>query len=174
MQRSTVVVIGLFVALGAGCSKSSTDTARPAGESRDVAADPPAGNDRSLMVSGVYLDPGLASSCGITGLGAFFEFDSAQVEPGDSGALAQLATCLSSGPLQGQRVVVVGHADPRGTDEYNLKLGRSRAQSVEGFLVERGVTAANVAVETQGERGADPAQPEEWPYDRRVDIRLAP
>lgn len=173
MSKHLILFIGAFgLALAVGCSKTAADTARP-GPTQE-APEKPAVTTKALTVSSINLDPNLAQGCGITGVETFFEFDSAQVESADSGVLSLLATCLTSGPLQGRHIEVVGHADPRGPDEYNSKLGRSRAQSVEEFLVGRGVLEGNVAVSSKGEEGADPTTPAEWPYDRRVDIRLAP
>lgn len=165
-RSSFVLVLGLALA---GCGRSSPDTVAPV----DERPEPPQVTRRALSVSGINLDPGLASGCGITGVDTFFEYDSAQVEAADSGVLARLATCLTSGPLQGKHIEIVGHADPRGPDEYNAKLGRSRAQSVQDFLIDRGLSASVIAVSTMGEAGTDPADPAEWPYDRRVDVRLA-
>lgn len=160
-----------FAGVLGGCGKSSPDTATPA-PAGEVGA--PTTSRRPLTITGISLDPNLASGCGITGAEAFFEFDSAQVDAADTGVLAQLATCLASGPMQGRRIEVVGHADPRGSDEYNAKLGRSRAHSVQEFLVGRGMQSGAIVVSSAGELGADPNDPAEWPYDRRVDIRLAP
>jgi outer membrane protein OmpA-like peptidoglycan-associated protein len=171
MPKHLYLFIASFgLALAVGCTRTSADTAKPGPAEEPERA---GAQQRPLTVSSVTLDPTLASECGITGQQAFFEFDSAQVETADSGVLAQLATCVTSGPLQGQRLELVGHADPRGPDEYNAKLGRSRAQSVAEFLVGRGVMNSNIAVSSDGEAGADPTTPAEWPYDRRVDIRVA-
>lgn len=169
MKNGTLLVMSLGLGL-AGCGKSSPDTAAP-----ESAVDDPQDAQvkrRPLTTSSVSLDPNIAAACGITGVETFFEFDSAQVEPADSGVLTQLTACLTSGPLQGRPIEIVGHADPRGTDEYNARLGRSRAQSVQDFMIDRGLSATHIAVSTQGEAGTNPDDPAEWPYDRRVEIRL--
>lgn len=69
---------------------------------------------------------------------------------------------------------MVGHTDPRGSDRYNDELGRSRAESVREYLVFHGVGPDTVEFLSMGEAGADESSPAEWPYDRRVDIHLAP
>lgn len=162
-------VLGLALV---GCGKSSADTVKPVPVHE--ATEPPAVTVRPLTVSSINLDPNLASGCGITGVETFFEYDSAAVEARDSGVLAQLTTCLTSGPLQGRHIEIVGHADPRGPDEYNAKLGRSRAQAVQDFMIDRGLSASIIKVSTAGEADSSPADPAEWPYDRRVDVRLVP
>jgi peptidoglycan-associated lipoprotein len=129
--------------------------------------------DRSLSVTGVNIDPSLLSACGIPSANAFFEFDSAQVKTDDQNTLHLVAQCLASGPLMGQKVEIVGHTDPRGTDEYNYQLGKSRAQSVSEYLSGRGVGAGNVSVTSYGESMSSATDERGWAYERRVDIRLA-
>ena len=126
----------------------------------------------TLTVIGVQLDPSLAQLCKIALPKAFFEYDSANLRPRADDMLEQLATCLKSQPLQGRRIRVTGYADPRGSDEYNKKLGRSRAQSVADYLAERGVARERVQVVSRGEQQASGA-PSTYPFERRVDIQLA-
>ena len=129
--------------------------------------------DRSLSVTGVNIDPSLLSACGIPSANAFFEFDSAQVKTDDQNTLHLVGQCLSTGPLQGQRIEIVGHTDPRGTDEYNYQLGKSRAQSVSEYLSGHGVSAGNISITSYGESMASATDELGWSYERRVDIRLA-
>jgi peptidoglycan-associated lipoprotein len=127
-----------------------------------------------MTMSGVYLDPELTRLCGMAAPKAFFEFDSTVVEGADNSGLSSLAQCVSTGPLKGRKLELVGHADPRGTDAYNDQLGKSRAESVMDFLSTEGVPADRMTTRSEGERGADVTNADEWPYDRRVDIRLVP
>ncbi|HVY44762.1 MAG TPA: OmpA family protein, partial [Minicystis sp.] len=115
--------------------------------------------------------PNILEACKIQQRKAFFEFDSANLSTPDASTLEQVATCLTSGPLAGSEIVVVGHADPRGTDQYNMRLGMRRAESVRSFLVGRGVHAGAVQAESVGERGAIQDR-SGWAWDRRVGIRL--
>ena len=66
---------------------------------------------------------------------------------------------------------MIGRTDPRGTEEYNEKLGQERAKSVKDYLVKAGVEAARIETESRGKDDASPA-PEDWPSDRRVQIEL--
>lgn len=129
--------------------------------------------DRSLSVTGVNVDPSLLSACGLPSANAYFEFDSAQVKSDDQNTLGLVAQCLTTGPLQGQRIEIVGHTDPRGTDEYNYQLGKSRAQSVSDYLSARGVGGGNITVTSLGESMSNATDELGWSYERRVDIRLA-
>ena len=132
-------------------------------------------SDYPLVITGVFVEPTLASQCGLTmSPKAFFEFDSTNLDQRDAAVLKHIAQCLSTGPLAGRRVELVGRADPSGPDEYNRQLGRSRAEAVQQFMVDQGMQATNITVRSAGERMADPTDPSGWPLDRRVDIVLVP
>ncbi len=172
--RPLTLILGL--ALMPACARTSADKG-PVEEPSSPAAvstTPASTSTRSMTMSGVYLDPEIAKACGMAAPKAFFEFDSTVVEGADNSGLTALATCMSTGPLKDRKLELVGHADPRGTDEYNKQLGKSRADSVLDFLTTEGIPADRVSTRSEGERGADASNVDEWPYDRRVDIRLAP
>ncbi len=175
MQRTPALFTTLVAAaLAVGCSRSSADRAPASPEPESTAATPAAGSsERPLTVSGIYLDPEIRSGCGIAEVQTYFEFDSADVDPPVGTVLYQVAKCLESGALKGEKVRVVGHTDPRGSDRYNDELGKSRAQAVREYLVFQGVKHDAIEMLSMGEAGADEQNPAEWPYDRRVDIRLA-
>ena len=67
------------------------------------------------------------------------------------------------------RIVIEGHADSRGTSEYNLALGERRASAVRDYLVSLGIAADRMAVVSRGEEA--PACVEEnercWQQNRR-------
>jgi outer membrane protein OmpA-like peptidoglycan-associated protein len=172
--RSLALLLGL--ALVPACAGTNADKTRPvAEEPSQPAAAPTAANTRSETMSGVYLDPEIARLCGMASPAAYFEFDSAAVEGADNSGLLTLAACLSSGPLKGRQIQLVGHTDPRGSEEHNIQLGKTRADSVMQFLANEGaVPADRMKTLTEGEKGADPGDAAEWPYDRRVEIRLVP
>ena len=48
-------------------------------------------------------------------------------------------------------VIIEGHCDDRGTNEYNLALGEKRAQSAQSFLVELGIDASRLSTVSYGE-----------------------
>jgi peptidoglycan-associated lipoprotein len=68
---------------------------------------------------------------------------------------------------------LVGHADPRGSDEYNLVLANSRADGVKIFLLSRGLRGQQMATTSRGEMDAKGTDEATWAADRRVDILLA-
>jgi peptidoglycan-associated lipoprotein len=101
-----------------------------------------------------------------------FDFDQFQLLPEDRDILDQVATCITTGPLKGRKVYLVGRTDPRGTDEYNLALGDRRARSVVDYLKHLGVNGSQVAISTRGELDASGTDESSWRIDRRVDLQL--
>ena len=86
----------------------------------------------------------------------YFGFDRAEIQPGDADKVNAVAEALSGSPQN--KVLVEGHCDERGTEEYNRALGERRALSIRDILVERGVSADRIRTMTLGEdRPADPS-----------------
>ena len=113
--------------------------------------------------------------CGIedTGAAPKFDFDSALLSASDRSELDQLAKCMTSGPLAGKSIQLVGRADPRGEAEYNMNLGAIRANAVEHYLAQLGVSASRLATTSRGALDAQGHDDATWAVDRRVDLRLA-
>jgi peptidoglycan-associated lipoprotein len=101
-----------------------------------------------------------------------FDFDRSDLRDGERGLLQKVATCLTTGPLKGRALRLVGRADPRGETEYNFALGASRAESVRAYLMGLGLSAQNVATTSRGKLDATGTDEEGWQRDRRVDIDL--
>jgi peptidoglycan-associated lipoprotein len=99
-----------------------------------------------------------------------FAYDDAKLEDADTNVLAKVATCLTTGPLKGRSVELVGRADARGTVEYNMVLGDHRADQVLKFLQQRGV--ARVKETSRGALDAQGRDENGWREDRRVDLVL--
>lgn len=104
--------------------------------------------------------------------GALFSTNSAALRPRGKHLVDHLADCLLRGELRRESIVVVGYADPRGSEEYNQDLGLLRARSVQRRLSWRGVPRARVRVVSVGESRARGWGPESWQLDRRIEIRL--
>ena len=78
----------------------------------------------------------------------FFEYDSFQLTPEARQTLTRQAAWLKQ--YGNWRITVEGHADERGTREYNLALGERRASSVRAFLISQGIPANRVATISYG------------------------
>jgi peptidoglycan-associated lipoprotein len=120
----------------------------------------------------ISISADIRSSCGISDHDAYFPYDSATLETQDVAPLTALARCFSSGPLAGRAIRLVGHADPRGPDDYNMQLGLRRADSVEHYLDRHGVERQHVDTSSRGAADATGTDEAGWAKDRRVDVML--
>jgi peptidoglycan-associated lipoprotein len=102
-----------------------------------------------------------------------FDFDDAELLAEDRDVLEQVAKCVTTGPLKGSHLSLVGRCDPRGEVEYNMVLGDYRAESVHDYLAKLGVDPNAMAQTSRGELDAEGKDDEGWRRDRRVDVSLA-
>ena len=77
-----------------------------------------------------------------------FDFDKYDIRPGDAKILDGNATWLKSNNVL---VLIEGHCDERGTNEYNLALGERRAKATMNYLVGQGVQAGRITIISYGE-----------------------
>ena len=100
----------------------------------------------------------------------YFDFDRSDVRPEDRSIIEEHGRYLQSNP--NARVSLEGHADERGTREYNNALGESRAKAVRSLITLIGGTAQQVEILSYGEeRPANRGHDEQaWAENRRVEI----
>ena len=77
-----------------------------------------------------------------------FDFDKAVIRRGDVKILDASAGWLKANPEQ--LLLIEGHCDERGTNEYNLALGERRAKAAMSYLVSRGVEASRITLISYG------------------------
>jgi peptidoglycan-associated lipoprotein len=96
-----------------------------------------------------------------------FEFDKSDIRPDDRSLLDRKAAIM--GTNQSLRVRISGHADERGSDEYNLALGSRRAAAAKSYLVNKGIEASRIETVSYGEeRPLEPGHDENaWFANRR-------
>jgi len=101
----------------------------------------------------------------------YFDFDQSTLKEDGKDALKAHAAYLAANPAA--RVVLEGHADERGTVEYNLALGERRAMTVRRFLMANGAKAGQLQVVSFGEeRPAIVAHNRDaWSKNRRVEVK---
>jgi len=153
-----VVAFGVVV----GCSSKCGDTSG--------AVDPNAGYGAGS--NGAGMDNGMNSEeAALRAITTFyFEYDSSELKPEAMRALDVHAKDLKSA---GNRVVLEGHTDERGTREYNMALGERRAASVQRYLVLQGVSPAQLELVSYGEEkpAAMGSSEEAMAQNRRVELR---
>jgi peptidoglycan-associated lipoprotein len=101
-----------------------------------------------------------------------FDYDKSDIRADAQQVLMQKVEVLRANP--DVRIKITGHADERGSVEYNLALGMRRATSVKDFLAGYGIDAARFETASLGEeRPIDPAQTEEaWAKNRRAEFEI--
>ena len=146
-------LLGAFIALAVGCKKkppTTTPEATPpppavteAPPTPAPTAPPPAVRETDVLSQ----DLQTLNSKGYL-KDAFFDFDKADLRDDARTALAADAQWLKQyGSI---KVLVEGHCDERGTEEYNLSLGQKRASSVKDYLVSLGVEGSRVNTVSYG------------------------
>ncbi len=160
-------LIGMLVlALVAGaCSRKkppATDVTTTGGDTTTVAR-PPVEDTRPDDTMNIRLD----QARGTIAEKIYFDFNRAEIRTGDREILARKADVMSEFPEIAIRIE--GHADERGTVEYNLALGERRAQAAKDYLVNAGIDPNRVSTISYGEErpSVDASDEEAWSQNRR-------
>ena len=98
----------------------------------------------------------------------YFDTDMFNIDPEDQAALREQANYLAQYPQI--RATIEGHADERGTREYNLALGERRANAAKNFLVSLGVAGDRLSVVSYGKERpvATGSNESAWARNRRA------
>jgi peptidoglycan-associated lipoprotein len=196
--RVSVIALGLAVA---ACSSMKTKVeepvnppvataaaTRPATAAADSASTSAAGDLGGLSANGIRADKSdsklattSAGKAGKAGSGndgstqpeqnqLHFDYDAYSISAGDSDILAAHAAYLAA--HKKVHVRLEGHADERGTQEYNMALGERRAKAARFFLLAHGVRVTQLDVISYGKtKPLDTGSSEEaWAKNRRVEI----
>ena len=102
-----------------------------------------------------------------------FEFDSSVLSEGARALLRENANRLEESSRNDRIILIEGHADPRGTAEYNLALGQDRAEAVRTYLTHLGVDGARLRTISYGEEipAAPGAGESVWARSRRSEMK---
>jgi peptidoglycan-associated lipoprotein len=167
MNKYSVLLISLLAAVLASCASTSIPDPEPSVE-----------NDDAGSSSGAYDADGAGGGEAIPddasaelGTVVYFDYDKAELKPEYVDLLAQHADRLSdSGRIS---VRLEGHADERGSREYNVGLGERRSQAVRRILAAQGVSADQLSTVSFGEERPAVSGNDERSYalNRRVEIR---
>ena len=171
MLNYKLALTTLMLVLLVGCASNTlpdpdpTDTTYDAdgsGADTDVYGDDPMGSGEALQDD--------YSAGELTNI-IYFDFDSSEVRADFTDVVARHALILANDSTI--RVRLEGHADERGSREYNIGLGERRSQSVRRMLMIQGASASQIATVSFGEErpialGSDEGS---WAQNRRVEIK---
>jgi peptidoglycan-associated lipoprotein len=171
-----LLLLGVAALLLGGCASQKPVDSGPDTESVEESEDSTTGVQGNETVGPmvkngkIVLPAGDMSSGEILQGVLYFDFDQAIVRRTGHEELNKHAKVLSSDSEL--RVRLEGHADERGTREYNLALGERRANAVRAFLVAQGAARNQVEVISYGEeKPANNGHSESsWAENRRVEI----
>jgi peptidoglycan-associated lipoprotein len=171
MSKSPIVVLLVMLV---GCGK---DPAAPSKSANDVAPRAVTTSTAPRAVSpNVGVGEDIIKACNIQfsnpSEAPKFDFDSEDLGQADIQILDQVAKCLTTGPLKGRNLELVGRADPRGPEQYNMVLGAKRAHQVTDYLEKQGVPPLKVRETSRGALDATGESEQGWRNDRRVDLVL--
>jgi peptidoglycan-associated lipoprotein len=161
IQRNKFGLSAIVLSMAlAGCSSAPTD------ESTDI-------EDTSVQTGQVdtsVIDDSAIEVAIAADTVFYFDYDKALLKPESRAALLEHAASLNNNP---RSVRLEGHADERGTREYNMALGERRANAAKEFLVLQGVSAGLIEVVSYGEERAASygSNDSAWSMNRRVELK---
>ncbi len=170
-QRNQFFKVGLFVislfVLGACSSTSEMEdesTNTEASSSGSSSSSSGAGSSNQLTQEQIRAQNALRQTV------FYFDFDVAEFKPADRETLTYHARDLAAN--SGKRIRLEGHADERGTREYNLALGERRANGILNYFIVNGASRSQIEVVSYGEERPEQSGQSEQAYsrNRRVEV----
>jgi peptidoglycan-associated lipoprotein len=166
-----VATIAIALAFTAGCGKKAPKDLPPPPDDAADAGTQGTETDTSGGV-GTEVLPGsradFLQSVGQGGDRVFFDTDQYNLDDQDRATLDQQVQWLTR--HTNVRVTIEGHADERGTRDYNLALGDRRANAAKNHLVARGILASRISVISYGKERPEALGSDEsaWAQNRRA------
>lgn len=177
VSKKLCIVIASAACVLAGCSKKP---ARP-DPAATVLGQAPGGGSSTIAPTDLSVAPGtdlttrdpniIEDANSIRGLlqPVYFDFDRSEVKQSERAKLQAAKDYLDKNP--GARILLEGHADWRGTAEYNLSLGDRRANAAKRYLQSLGVPADRVESNSKGSlESAKNADDATMAKDRRAEV----
>lgn len=145
MKKSTAALLAVAMLTVGACSKKAPTELPPPPVGTDTgtgSVDPNAGLNQVVPGSQADFIASVAADR------IFFGFDQYNVDAEDQATLRSQAEWLQRNPAV--RVLLEGHADERGTRDYNIALGERRANAAKNFLVSLGIDGSRIEVLSYG------------------------
>lgn len=162
-------------ALFAGCSKRPpppppSEPAPPAVEAPKAEPTPPPVAETPKVDTVAARRARIQARMGEVFKTIYFAYDQSTLSNEGKATAEAIAKLLQDAPEMTLRIE--GHADERGTNEYNLALGERRAQAVQQYLVSYGVDASRISVLSYGEEkpASDGKDESAWSLNRRAEF----
>lgn len=169
MKAANAALVGVLV-LGLAACTSGPETLPEIAPVDDA---PPATSSTSGMDDGLGgSGQALPDDSGALGDSViYFSYDESEIGPEYADELARHARQLANRP--GLRVRLEGHADERGSREYNIALGERRAQAVRRVLLIQGASAGQISTVSFGEERPAVSGSNEAAYEKNRRVVLA-
>lgn len=172
-RRHVMVPLALLAISAAACGKKADPVLQPPPDTTAPAPPPPAPPPPAPPpASGPSAEAVTAALAADLGNVIHFDYDQDLIKEEDRPILDRKAEIMKANPAV--RVRISGHADSRGSDEYNLVLGNKRALAARQYLIGRGIDGGRIDVTSFGEeRPVDPAENEAaWARNRRAEFEI--
>ena len=150
--------------LGSTCWKGVCDTRKHCSKEDDCAQNEDCANGLCVAEKPKAPPPPVAQ-CTLGSI--YFDFNESALTTEATDTLARNADCLKQ---IARPITAVGHADPRGTAEYNIALSERRAQAAQAHLSRLGVDAGRISILPRGSLDARGTDEPTWAQDRRADF----
>ncbi len=170
-NRIAVAALAAALVLSAGCAKKKPAELPPAPAGSEGAVGAGAGDEGAGQgtVGGAAVPGSRADFLqSVTADRVYFDTDEYGIDAEDRAILDSQVAWLQRNP--NVRVTIEGHADERGTREYNLALGDRRANAAKNYLASRGIDASRLAVISWGKERpvAEGSDESAWAQNRRA------
>jgi peptidoglycan-associated lipoprotein len=162
MRMVRKCVAGVVLLALAGCAGNGTGSGTAEGAGGKTATSP-GGIDHAALGDGTVT----LAAAGLSDT-IYFDYDKTTLRPDALPALLRIAEWMRQNPTV--QIRIAGHADERGTREYNLALGDRRAASVRAYLVSVGVSGQRLETVSYGKERpvAVGSNEESWAKNRRA------
>jgi len=170
MRMRQLFILGLLAGFLAGCSQPTIPDpdAQSGAAAGDDGMSTQDGMDDGGMDGGEFFEEEAPMTMVI-----YFDFDQSDLRPEYADVLARHASGLSNSSRTSVRLE--GHADERGSREYNIGLGERRSQSVRRMLLIQGASSDQISTVSFGEErpAAFGSDEDAYQQNRRVEIKYA-
>lgn len=167
------LAILLVFSLAVSCKKKPKEVPPPPPQTQEQPpvekVEPPVVAEPKLTEEELFLQKSLDQINREKPLGTvYFDYDKALIRDDARGTLDMNASWLKK--FRSAKILIEGHCDERGTEEYNLALGEKRAKSTQDYLLSSGIPADRMKIISYGKsQPIDPGHSESaWQMNRRA------